>query len=52
MSKILFRGGILVILIWVIGYFGFHASGAFHILLVVAIFALIIRLFYNKSLME
>jgi hypothetical protein len=52
MSRALFFGGLLMIIVWTIGYFEFHASGAIHILLAIAIVALTLRLFYNKSLME
>jgi len=49
MSKVLFNGSIILILIWAIGFFGLHKSGIIHILPAIAILALIIRLFYNKS---
>jgi len=52
MSRVLFFGGLLMIIAWTVGYFGFHASGVIHILLAIAIVSLTIRLFYNKSLME
>jgi hypothetical protein len=52
MSKILFFGGVILIIAWSVGFFGFHVSGAFHLLLAIAIIALTIRLFYNKSLMS
>jgi hypothetical protein len=52
MSKLLFNGGLLLIIVWGIGFFGFHAKGLIHILPALAIVALLIRLFYNKSLMQ
>ncbi len=52
MSKILFTGGLILIIAWAIGFFGFHVSGIIHILPAIAIFALLIRLLYNKSIMQ
>jgi hypothetical protein len=50
MSNILLIGGFILIKVWAIGFFGFHISGIIHILPVIVIFALLIKLFYKKSL--
>jgi hypothetical protein len=52
MSKTLFISSIILILVWAILFIGFHVSGIIHILPAIAIFALTIRLFYNKALMQ
>jgi low affinity Fe/Cu permease len=52
MSKILFIGGFVLIIVWAIGFFGFHKSGIIHILPAIAIIGFIIRLLYNKSLVK
>jgi hypothetical protein len=51
MSRLLFIGGLLLIMVWAIGFFWFHISGIIHILPAIAILALAARLFYNKSFM-
>jgi hypothetical protein len=52
MSKTLFIGGLILIIAWAIGFIGFHVSGFIHILPAIAIAALMIRLLYNKSIMQ
>ncbi|MBN2274693.1 MAG: lmo0937 family membrane protein [Bacteroidales bacterium] len=51
-SKILFIGGFFLIKTWAVGFFGFHAGGIIHILLVIAISALLIWLLLNLSVMR
>jgi len=41
---------VLLIAIWAVVYFVFNYSGVIHILLVVAGFMLLIRLFFNKAM--
>jgi len=52
MSKIFFITGLMLITAWVIGFIGFHVGGIIHILPVIAAILLLIRLFYNKSVMK
>lgn len=35
---------ILVLLGWLIGYFGYHTGGLFHLILIIAVVAIIIQL--------
>jgi hypothetical protein len=51
-SKVLFFGGLILIAIWVIAFFGFNAGGFYHVLPAIAIIALLVRLFYNKAITE
>jgi len=51
-SRVLFIGSIVLIGIWAIAFFGFQTGGYNHILLVIAIVALLVRLFYNKALLD
>jgi hypothetical protein len=50
MQKALFISGLILIIVWAIGFIGFHLTGLFHILPVIAISALTIRIFYNTTL--
>jgi len=49
MSRVLFNGSLFLLLIWAIGFFGLNKGGIIHILPVIAVIALMARLFYNKS---
>jgi uncharacterized membrane protein (GlpM family) len=52
MTKILFTGALILIIVWAIAFFGYHVGGIIHILPAIALIALLIRLLYNKSLMR
>jgi hypothetical protein len=52
MSKLFFIDCFALIKIWATGFFGFHISGLIHILPVVSIFAVLLGIFNNKSLMR
>jgi hypothetical protein len=49
MKNLLFITAIILIVGWVIGYFGYNAGGAFHLLLVMAFVALLISLIGGKK---
>jgi hypothetical protein len=44
MGNLLYTIAIILILGWLIGFFGFHAGGLIHILLVIAVVAVLLRL--------
>ncbi|HMJ45852.1 MAG TPA: lmo0937 family membrane protein [Ferruginibacter sp.] len=44
MGSLLYVVAIILIIGWAIGYFGFHATGLIHILLVIAVIAIILRI--------
>lgn len=48
MSKILFTGGLTLIILWAFAVFKYHIFGFVHLLPVIALIALTVRLFYNK----
>jgi hypothetical protein len=52
MSKLFLIDCFALIKVWATGFFGFHISGLIHILPVVAVFALLLGIFSNKSLMR
>ncbi len=43
MSNLLYIVAVILIIAWAIGYMGFHVGGLVHILLVIALIALILR---------
>ncbi|MBN1183632.1 MAG: lmo0937 family membrane protein [Bacteroidales bacterium] len=44
MGNLLYTIAVILIIVWLIGFIGLHAGGIIHILLVIAIVAVIIRL--------
>ena len=50
LTKLFFMGGLLyiiaviLIICWAIGYFGYHAGGIIHVLLVIALIAFLLRI--------
>jgi hypothetical protein len=43
MGGLLYIIAVILIIAWAIGYFGYHAGGLIHALLVIAIIAIILR---------
>ncbi|WP_300665227.1 lmo0937 family membrane protein [Fluviicola sp.] len=49
MRTILSTIAILIIIGWAIGYFGYHTGGLFHLILLVALIALLVQLFSGRK---
>ena len=49
MSNLLYIVAVLLIIGWAIGFIGFHAGGLIHILLVIAIIAVILRIIQGRN---
>lgn len=49
MSNLLYTIAVILIIFWAIGYFGFAAGGIIHILLVIAVIAVILRLIKGEK---
>lgn len=49
MNNFLYTLTIILLIAWAIGFLGLQLGGLVHILLVIAIFALIIRVFHRKK---
>lgn len=43
MGGLLYIIAVILIIAWAIGYFGYHAGGLIHVLLVIAIIAILLR---------
>lgn len=49
MSNPLYTVAVILLILWAIGYFGYHTGGIVHILLVIAIIAILLRVIKGKS---
>jgi predicted ferric reductase len=43
MGGLLYIIAVVLIILWAIGYFGYHAGGIIHVLLVIAVIAILLR---------
>lgn len=50
MGNILYYIAIILVIIWAIGFIGYHTGGIIHILLVIAIIAVLFRIIKGKPL--
>lgn len=49
MSNILYLFAVVLIILWAIGFFGYNAGYIIHILLVVAIIAILLRIIQGRK---
>lgn len=49
MGNLLYYVAVILIIVWAIGFLGYSAGGLIHILLVIAIIAIILRLIQGKK---
>lgn len=49
MSNLLYTIAVILIIIWAIGFLGYHTGGLIHILLVIAIIAILLRVIQGKK---
>lgn len=50
MSNLLYIVAVILVIGWAVGFIGFHAGGLIHILLVIALIAVILRVIQGKSI--
>jgi hypothetical protein len=50
MGNLLYTIAVILIVLWAIGYVGFNAGGVIHILLVIAIVAVLLRVIQGKRI--
>ena len=50
MGNLLYIVAVILIILWAIGFLGYHAGGLIHILLVIALIAVLLRLIQGKKL--
>jgi len=51
MGNLLYVVAIILIILWAIGFLGYHAGGIIHILLVIALIAVLLRIIQGKKLL-
>jgi hypothetical protein len=49
MGNLLYTVAVVLVIIWAIGFLGYHAGGIIHILLVIAVIAVLLRLIQGKN---
>ncbi len=49
MGNILYTIAVILVIIWAVGFLGYHAGGIIHILLVIAVVAVLLRLIQGKK---
>jgi len=49
MGNILYTIAVILVIIWGIGFLGYHTGGIIHILLVIAVIAVILRVIQGKK---
>jgi hypothetical protein len=49
MGNLLYTIAVILIIAWAIGFLGFHAGGIIHILLVIAVIAVLVRIIQGRK---
>ncbi len=49
MSNILYLAAVVLLILWAVGYLGYNAGGIIHILLVIALIAVILRIIQGRK---
>ncbi|MBK8245659.1 MAG: lmo0937 family membrane protein [Saprospiraceae bacterium] len=50
MGNLLYTIAVILIIFWAIGFLGYHAGGLIHLLLVIAVIAIILRVIQGKKI--
>ena len=51
MGNILYAVAVILVIAWAVGFLGFHAGGIIHILLVIAVIAVVLRVIQGKPIL-
>ena len=51
MTNLLYVVAVVLIIAWAVGFVGFHAGGLIHILLVIAIIAVLVRVIQGRRVL-
>jgi hypothetical protein len=51
MGSILYIVAVILIIGWLVGFFAFHAGGIIHVLLVIAVIAIIVRIIQGRNVL-
>jgi hypothetical protein len=50
MGNLLYALAVILVIAWAIGFIGYHAGGLIHLLLVIAVIAVILRIIQGKPI--
>jgi hypothetical protein len=50
MGNLLYTIAVVLVIIWLVGYLGFHTGGIIHVLLVIAVIAVLFRLISGRKI--
>ena len=50
MGNLLYAVAVILLIAWAIGFIGFHAGGIIHVLLVIAVIAVIFRIIQGRKI--
>jgi hypothetical protein len=50
MNNILYTIAVVLVILWAIGFLGYHAGGIVHLLLVLAVIAILIRIIKGEKI--
>ena len=48
MSNLLYTIAVILVIIWAIGFLGYHTGGIIHLLLVIAVIAILLRVIQGR----
>lgn len=51
MKDLLYLIAVILVIVWAIGFLGYHAGGIIHILLVIAIVAVLLRVIQGRKIL-
>ena len=49
MGNLLYAAAVILLIAWAIGFFGYHAGGIIHILIVIAIVVVLLRVIQGRG---
>ncbi len=49
MSNLLYLVAVILVILWAVGYLGYHSGGLIHLLLVIAIIAVLLRVISGRK---
>jgi hypothetical protein len=49
MNRLLYLIAVVLVIIWAVGFFGFHAKSIIHLLLVIAAIAVLLRVIQGRN---
>lgn len=52
MSNLLYLVAVILVFFWAIGFFAYSVGGIIHVLLVIAVIAIILRIIQGKSIIK